>query len=334
MDLINRYVYAVTKDFDKKRREDIKMELISNIEDMIEQNQDLMSYEGKVKKALLELGDPEEIADNYRESKRYLIGPKYYDLYIFILKIVIGAVFGGVSIAIFIQSFFISSEKIATITVNYFSSIFYGIMQAFVWTTIAFMIVERKNVKIGKTLSEKSKWNLSDLPVVPNKKARISLSETIAGIIFTTIFYTIFISILYSAANVLSVYINRGGAIVTIPLFDIDILGKYKVLFIGMFILSISKEMLKLYSRRWMLKLSIPYIIITIIITVLALIVFSRSSIWNPNFAAEISKYNSFAFDFNSLWDNIKKWIVASIILVGAIDSIVALYKGIRYEVR
>jgi hypothetical protein len=38
MDLIDRYVYAVTRSFDKKQREDIEMELRANIEDMIEQN--------------------------------------------------------------------------------------------------------------------------------------------------------------------------------------------------------------------------------------------------------------------------------------------------------
>ncbi|HOV26477.1 MAG TPA: hypothetical protein PK566_09005 [Pseudobacteroides sp.] len=82
MDLINRYVYAVTKSLPEKQREDIEKELRTLIDDMIEENDEPVSYEKKVEKVLLELGDPEKLADNYRGSKRYFIGPKFYEKYL------------------------------------------------------------------------------------------------------------------------------------------------------------------------------------------------------------------------------------------------------------
>ncbi|MCM1988889.1 hypothetical protein [Oceanirhabdus seepicola] len=338
MDFINRYVYAVTKSFAEKQREDIEKELRANIEDMIEQNQGPESYEEKAKKVLLELGDPEVLADDYRGSKRYLIGPQYYETYILVLKIVIGAVFAGISIAIFVESFFlvnenigsITAENITKITTNYFAALFSGVLQAFAWTTIAFMIAERKNTKINKEHLEKSKWNLSKLPAVPDKKAGISLSNSIFRIIFATIFYTI----LYSAPQFFAVYLSRGNETIGIPVFNLEVLQGYRVLIMSILILSILIEMLKIYYRRWMLKLSVIHVILTVIATVLALIIVTDSSVWNPNFVTEIIKHFNLTFDFASLTEKIKSWVVAVMVLSSSIEIITVLYKGICYNTK
>lgn len=330
MDFINRYVYAVTKSFAEKQREDIEKELRANIEDMIEQNQGSESYEEKAKKVLLELGNPEVLADDYRGSKRYLIGPQYYETYMLVLKIVIGAVFGGISIAVFVESFFIANENIVNITANYFANLFSGVLQAFAWTTIAFMIAERNNTKINKDHLGKRKWNLSKLPAVPDKKAAISLSKSIFRIIFATVFYTI----LYSAPQVFAVYVLRGNEIIGSPVFNLEVLQGYRVLIMSVLVLIILREMVKLYYRRWMLKLSVIHVILTVIATVLALIIVTDSSVWNPNFVTEIIKYFNLTFDFVSLLEKIKSWVVAVIVLSSSIEIIVVLYKGICYNTK
>jgi hypothetical protein len=330
MDLIDRYVYAVIRSFDKKQREDIEMELRVNIEDMIEQNKVAESYEEKVKKVLLELGDPEELANNYRGSERCLIGPQYYDMYILLLKIVLGAVFGGISIAIFVQSLFTANINIGNVVANYFSSLFSGILQAFAWTTLAFIIAERKNKKMSDYLSGKNKWDLSQLPPVPDKKAEISLSEPIFSIIFTTIFMVI----LFSAPELFAAYIQNGSSTAIIPVFNVKVIEEYKTLIVIIFVLSILREILKLYYRRWKLKLSVIYVILTVISTGFVLIIFTNNSIWNPYFSTEIIKYMKLTFDFAGLWEQIKIWIAFAIVLACSVDIAAALYKGIRYNTR
>jgi hypothetical protein len=99
MDLIDRYVYAVTKNLPPKQRTDIEKELRTLIDDMVEECGEPGTYEGKVKNVLTGLGSPEKLADNYRDSKRYLIGPNYIDQYFMILKIVFAAVLIGVTVA-------------------------------------------------------------------------------------------------------------------------------------------------------------------------------------------------------------------------------------------
>lgn len=329
MELIERYIYAVTKSFPKKQKTEIEEELKANIEDMVEQNNGNESHEEKVKKVLLELGDPEILADNYRGSKKFLIGPVYYDVYLMVLKIVIAAVVGGISIALFIKSFFTANINIANIGMEYLTSIFSGAMQAFAWTTLIFIIIERNYVKGKDEMEEKESWDLSKLPLLPNKKTMIPISEPIVAIIFTTIFFSVFLGILYTAPEVIAVYFERAGEMVRIPIFNTAVLQSYRALFIGIFFLSIIKEVISLYYRKWNLKNSIISILIITITAILGVIIITDSSLWNPDFGTEILNNIKTDFDFIGFWDSFRNWVVAIFILVNIGEILSIIYKGI-----
>jgi hypothetical protein len=329
MELIERYIYAVTKSFPKKQKLEIEEELKANIEDMLEQNTSNESHEEKVKKVLLELGDPEILSDNYRGSKKFLIGPVYYELYLMVLKIVVAAVVGGISIALFIKSFFTANIDIANIGLEYLTSIFSGAMQAFAWTTIIFIIIERNNAKLRDELEDKESWNLTKLPILPNRKTQIPVSEPIAAIIFTTIFFSVFLGILYSAPEVLAVYFERAGEMIRIPIFNLEVLTGYRPWFIGIFFLSILKEIFSLYYRKWNLKNSLISIVIITITAILGLVIITDNSLWNPDFAAEIIKNLETDFDFISFWDNLRSWFVAVFIIINVGEILSIIYKGI-----
>lgn len=325
MELIDRYVYAVAKKFSGKQREDIEKELRAEIEDRVKQDKGSESYEEKVKKVLLKLGDPEIFIDKYPGTKGCLIGPKYYKMYILVLKIVIAAVFGGVSIAMLVQNFFTANNNIGKIAVNYITALFTGILQAFAVITIGFMIAERNNVTLNK-----KQWNLSNLPEVPDRKAVIPLSESVFSIIFNIIFY----GLLYFTPEIFAAYFHSGNETITIPVFSPGVLHGYRALLAGIFLLSIFKEMFKLYYRRWMLKLSVIYVVLTAAAAVLVLIIFTNNSTWNPDFPTEIIKHINMSFNFSALWENIKSWFLAVVVFSASIDIITALYKGIRYNVK
>lgn len=329
MELIERYIYAVTKSFPKKQKIEIEEELKANIEDMVEQNNGNESHEDKVKKVLLELGDPEILADNYRGSKKFLIGPVYYDIYLMVLKIVIAAVVGGISIALFIKSFFTANIDIANIGMEYLTSIFSGAMQAFAWTTIIFIIIERNYVKGKEELEDKESWDLSKLPLLPNKKTMIPVSEPIVAIVFTTIFFSVFLGILYTSPEAIAVYFERAGEMVRIPIFNTVVLQSYRALFIGIFFLSIIKEVISLYYRKWNMKNSIISILIITITAILGVIIITDSSLWNPDFGTEVLKNIETDFDFVSLWDSLRNWFVAIFILVNIGEILSVVYKGI-----
>ncbi|MDF2536663.1 MAG: hypothetical protein K0R18_2825, partial [Bacillales bacterium] len=117
MELIERYIYAVTKRLPEAQREDVAKvtkrlpeaqredvakELRGNIEDMLSDNPSQHEIEG----VLIELGEPSKLATEFRGKKRYLIGPEHFDQYISILKIVaiILAIISFVSV--FMESYF------------------------------------------------------------------------------------------------------------------------------------------------------------------------------------------------------------------------------------
>jgi len=328
MDLINRYVYAVTKSLPEKQREDIEKELRTLIEDMIEQNHSLDTYESKVEKVLIDLGDPERLSDSYRGSKRYLIGPNLYDKYILILKIVFGAVFIGITIAIFVDSIFTQNQNFGSIFSNYASAIFSALLQAFAWTTIGFAIAERNSMNLTKAISHKNEWSPSQLAVIPVKKAQIPFSEPILGIVFTTIF----IILLYSAPQLFSARFSNNNGVAIIHVFNLEVIQGYKLILVCLFVISIFKEVLKLYFRRWSLKLSILISILSILATVLLLAVFMNNNVWNPNFASELIKHTNWSYDIATLLEKIKSGLIVVVILSTVIDILTILCKGIKYN--
>lgn len=334
MDLINRYVYAVTRSLPEKQREDIEKELKALIDDMIEENDEPVSYENKVQKVLMELGDPEILADNYRGSKRYLIGPQYYEKYILILKIVLIAVFAGVTMAVMAQSFFTKEQSGLDIIKNYLSVLFSAGLQAFAWTTGAFVVAERSQINmekgnIRKDSLEKGKWSPSQLPAIPEKKAVIPVHEPVISIIFSTIFFVL----LYSTPRVFSAYINFDGDGTVIPVFNQEALQSVRIILVLILLLHIFKEIMKLFTRRWTLKLSVVVTVLSVISIILTLSVFTNPDIWNPDFSSEIVKHMKLTFDFNELWDKFKTGFIAVIIVAGIADVLTTLYKGVRYNV-
>ncbi|MDF2889980.1 MAG: hypothetical protein K0R80_347 [Clostridia bacterium] len=329
MNLIDRYVYAVTKGLPYKQREDIAKEIRTLIDDMLEQHQEDVPYEEKVKRVLLGLGDPELLADSYRESKRYLIGPQNFESYFFILKIVLGAVFLGITIATVVGSFFEPQEGIIGIITSYLAILFSALMQSFAWVTAAFAIAEYKGVNLLDKKDIKEGWSIAELPQLPEKDAAISKVETVFAIIFSTIF----ISIILFAPQAFAAYISSSpGNTIVIPVFNIEVLSRFKILFVAIFILGILKEALKFYYGRWTLKLSIPVVILSVASAVLTISIFVNPDIWNANFALEVMKHFEINIGELNMWNSLKTGLIIVIILSTLIEIVTSLYKGIKYN--
>ena len=83
-DLIERYIYAVTKHMKTAMQKDVAKELETIIQDMLEERcEDVIPTEHDVKVILTELGTPAELASKYKgETQDCLIGQPYYSLYV------------------------------------------------------------------------------------------------------------------------------------------------------------------------------------------------------------------------------------------------------------
>jgi hypothetical protein len=284
---IDRYIYAVTKRLPESVRDEVKSELLANINDMLPEN----PTDQDIEKVLKTLGHPRILAKNYETKERYVISPWFYADYIQTLKIVMIIV---VSISV-VTGFFdaiINLEaqnlfrQIVSVFGNVISNAIGGIVTSLAWVTAIFWIIEyvARNQKCEAT------WQLKDLPEVPkvNNNAKISKTESIIGLILGTVFSIIFIIILIDYMDVIGIYDD--GVMVT-QIFNTTVTNTFIVFFIISAVISIVVSLLKLYYGEWKLELTILYTAFEILSAALFLIFINHPQLILPEVFDTIAFY-------------------------------------------
>jgi hypothetical protein len=186
--LIDRYIHEVGQQLPKKTREDIKLELRSALQDMLDERKlDAQSAndEDAISQMLIEFGRPEKVASSYL-PKRSVIGPQLYQPFITALKIagavliVLSALGLGLDIVndgISIQSFIQSMTQLTD-----------NLVQMLGVVLIVFLVLERTGA--GKE-SENNGWDPRKLPKIDDP-ARLKRTESIVSIIFSVIALIVF----------------------------------------------------------------------------------------------------------------------------------------------
>ena len=100
-DLIERYLYAITRHLPSAQRSDVAEELRTLISDMLDERCGSLPPTAKdVRVVLTELGTPGEMVRKYTSGEgECLIGQPYYAQYLYVLKIVLACVAGGMLVA-------------------------------------------------------------------------------------------------------------------------------------------------------------------------------------------------------------------------------------------
>ncbi|MEN6314739.1 MAG: hypothetical protein ABFD25_10870, partial [Clostridiaceae bacterium] len=251
MEMIDRYVCAVTECLPEDTREDVAKELRANIEDMLPDN----AAEKDVRAVLERLGDPVILANEYRQAKKYLIGPALYDNYISVLKLVIG-------IAVVVFTFLsllgnlskpVDGAGFADLIASALSGALEGAGQAFVWVTVVFAIFERCGVSESYKPLKKHKWTVDDLqPATTSAKSKIPRSEAIVSIVFTVIFTVLLIY----RPQFIGWYENgKNGIELIAPVFNIGSLKPYIPAFILLALFQLCLSAYKLIAGKWVLPL-------------------------------------------------------------------------------
>lgn len=325
MKLIERYIYAVTEHLPKEIRDDVGKELRTNIEDMLPENY----TESEMFQVLEGLGNPWQLANEYNPKKRYLIGPGYYDKYIMVLKLVVGicvTVFAGIAILVW------ATEKpfdgsIISHMVKLFTdlivTVIEGVLQAVIWVTIVFIILERSGAESGWLTPYHRKWTPDDLPELPvqdNKK--ISRIEIVFSM-FCTILFT---AVVYFQPKLIAIYIKgEDGSFRITPFFDTERLQSYLVIIFLLAIVQLGIFVWKLLAGRWNLPLAIANTVDNALVCVLLIVMINDNSLLNAEFFAAIEKLTKTPV---SLWLNSSRWIFAAVIIIICIlDSASAFVK-------
>ncbi|MFA1710658.1 hypothetical protein ACDX66_02990 [Peribacillus frigoritolerans] len=324
MELIELYIQEVTRRLPEKNRADIALELQSTIEDMLPEDH----TEQDVKAVLLKLGDPVTLASGYRDRPMHLIGPRYYDVYISLLKMIlpIAAVISLIALVgdnPFRDTGNTVMEAILKIIGKGISGIISTGIQVFFWLTLSFAILERLDTSkdqspLTKDLKPWTPENLKDIPNISKKKA-VPMIEVFASLLGLSVFTALY----FNAANLLGVYEKRDGSLIFVtPSFNQDVLNSYWLLVSCVVIIGVLLAIYKLFLRRWTLKLALFHAIYQLLYTLAFIIIISNPHLLNPEFLA----YQRTLFSIDEWKTSIYWGIILIAIFFAAYDS----YQGFR----
>lgn len=331
MNLIDRYVYAVTEHIQKELREDVGKELRANIEDMLPEN-----YTDKdVYQVLEELGSPRKLANEYNPQKRYLIGPSYYDNYISVLKLVIGiciTVFAGIAILGFafeppIDGY--TYNNLGLLFGDLIVAVFEGAIQGALWVTIVFVIIERSGADAGQIPFSNKEWKPDDLPEYPvNDKKKISRGETVFSM-FCTVLFT---ALIYVKPELIAVYTKENnGVLNATPFFDVERLQSYMAIFFVFLIIQLVIFVWKYIAGSWNLPLAIMNTIYNVAFCILIIVMISDQALFNTEFFSKIAEYTNGSLQGLTTWLDTSKWIfVAVFVAINIWDSISSIIKSMN----
>ncbi|MGE7842771.1 HAAS signaling domain-containing protein [Lysinibacillus sp. NPDC093712] len=261
MDLIDAYIYEVTRRIAKNKRNATELELKSTIEDMLPDNYS----ELEVKEVLMKLGNPAKLAVNYQNGPKYLIGPEMYSPYIQTIKLIIPWAILITIIVHLVKSIllFPGEEIFLTTIIHAFSitiaNIIGVVLQVLFWVTIAFIIAERystTNIQIP-FITGSNEWTPEDLNkiIVNSKSNSIPLSD----IIFSFLGIAFFSFIYFNASRLIGIYSSddRIGLKFVMPIFNQDTLLSFKPIIICWIVLSFALTLYRWKVRQWTMPIAI-----------------------------------------------------------------------------
>ena len=332
MEMVEKYIYAVTHRLPQSQRADIAKELRGLIEDMLmERTNGGPSSQEDVESVLVELGNPKDLAEKYRGSSRYLIGPVLFHPYVTVLKIVFFALLVAMSVVFIIESM-VEPRSVIEHIFGYVTSVISASMQAFVWVTIGFAIAQYKGVEPNAGIPGKSeKWSTADLPPVPDEKKRIKRGEAITGIVFSIIFLVF----LHSSNHLFGVMMFEDGELVNIiPFLNNERIEQFINIIYVITVIGVLKEGLKLIIGKWTKKLAIYNLILNAVTLVLVAFLFKDQAIWNPDFMKELNQVSNTELNqdtyelIKTIWMQSKTWVVIGFTIVLIIDTVSGFYKA------
>ncbi|PEA92522.1 hypothetical protein CON66_29285 [Bacillus cereus] len=327
MNLIDLYIQEVAKRLPEKNREDITLELRSTIDDMLPEDYN----EKDVKSVLEKLGSPVSLANGYLDRPMHLIGPRYFDVYTTLLKMIIPIAAVIALISMVAENFIGYSGDQAVLNVilqligKGIGGIFEVGLHVFFWLTVVFVILERtdKEKGIEPLTTSLKKWtpdDLKNISYIPKKKA-ISKFEVFGGLMWTAVWAT-----LYFYANYLvGVYNGTANGLKFVsPTFNQDVLLQYWPIVVIMIVFEICISLYKLVQGQWTQRLAIGNAILQIAGTIVFIVIVVNPHVFNAGFITYLAN----AFTISS--EEFKTWLIGGGIFFYMLSAAINIFDGFR----
>ncbi|WP_173915369.1 hypothetical protein [Halobacillus sp. Marseille-Q1614] len=289
MNLIEVYLQEVERRLPERNREDILLEIRSTIEDMLPDGY----TEEDVKEVLKKMGNPILLAGGYRDRPMHLIGPRYYDMYISLIKMIL-PIAAVISLISLVSEFFLTPAEgnsfidiILTFIGKGVSRIIEVGIQVFFWMTLTFSVIERVDKENDQQplTSDGKKWTpdqLKKVSYVPKKRA-ISLAEVFGTLLWTAIWATVY----FNAGRLLGIYENQGNGLTFVaPSLNQDVLNSFWPPIIIVIGLEIGLALFKMVQRQWTKQLAWYNLIQEVMGALVFVFIITTSGLFNPEFVS------------------------------------------------
>ncbi|PMC35931.1 hypothetical protein CJ195_16875 [Bacillus sp. UMB0899] len=321
MNLIDIYIQEVTRRLPEKSRDDIALELRSTIEDMLPDDYN----EKDVKEVLKKLGSPVSLAGGYRDQPMHLIGPRYFDVYMSLLKMIlpIAAVISLISMIAEYFLGFAGQEAILNVALYLMGEGIWRIIevgiQVFFWLTLTFAFLERADkgkdgIPLTTSLQTWTPDDLKTVTYVPKKKA-ISKCEIFGSLMWTAIWASLY----FYANHLVGVY--RGGSEgleFRIPALNQDVLLQYWPVVVVVIALEILLSLYKLIKGQWTKRIALFNAVVQLVGTVIFIVIILNPNLLSPDFITFMS--NIFTINPNQFKSSFIGIVLFSFILSAAIS--------------
>ncbi|MBN1640248.1 MAG: hypothetical protein JXA09_03355 [Anaerolineae bacterium] len=195
--LFDRYVHEVGRRLPQRMRADVQAELHSLLMDALQDRVGELPEKGEVAEAdqvaVLEVfGPPARVVEGYMPPKRYVIGPRLYDIY----RIVVAAVTGALTIAhLVLLGLALWGESdpaggLASALGNVFDSYLGAVLAGLGSVTVTFYVLERVLPESALERDEAA-WDPRKLPPVQDR-ARIEVGGLIVESVLMVIALVVF----------------------------------------------------------------------------------------------------------------------------------------------
>ncbi|OIK08832.1 hypothetical protein BIV60_25490 [Bacillus sp. MUM 116] len=327
MNLIEIYIQEVTRRLPEKNREDIALELRSTIEDMLPDDY----HEEDIKAVLEKLGSPVTLASGYRDRPMHLIGPRYFDVYVTLLKMIL-PIATVISLISMIAEYFIgysAEQAVINIVLSLMGEGIWRIIevgiQVFFWLTLVFAILERtdKGRDEQPLTASLKKWTPDDLKNIPNipKKKAISKVEVFGSLLWTAIWATLY----FNANHLVGVYKGGGeGLKFVTPSLNQEVLLWYWPIVLVVIGFEIALALYKLIKGQWTKRMAICNTALQLIATIAFIVIFRNPNVMTHDYITYMS--NLFTITANQF----EMWIVGGGIFIFMISAAISVFDGFR----
>lgn len=318
-ELINRYIYAVTKRLPNNTKEDVANELSSLIEDMLtERCGEVLPTEKDIHIVLTELGSPNELYEKYDlEGKKCLIGSPYYSTYKLVLKIVLICVAFGISLSSLLIQLITPNAIWYENVLSWLSMLWFGLISGFAFITVIFAVFYHKGIDMN------IHFDLNDLPAVPNKKQFLSKKESIFEIAMLILFLVLFLA----APQILGVIVSSPTRI--IPIFNVDVIKSIWYIISLYILMGLVREIVKLLEGRYNKKVMLTSLVTNIISAILAFWWLTYDNIINAEFISSIPELFTEDKTFiTNIFLNFQYFFLGIIIFALLLDTVDSVIKS------